>query len=147
MDNKQKGDITELESIQAFIELGCSVSTPYGCHEKYDFIADIGGELIRVQCKTSKSYHDGDCFIFDSRMKQYSNGKRSFAHYDEGDFDYYATTYEGKCYLVPFNECYSSKVLRLRPSKVLDRVTFNWAKDYELEKTINKLKVRQKDER
>lgn len=139
MDAKQRGDITELESVLAFVRLGCSVSIPYGCHEKYDFIADVGGNFIRIQCKTSVAYRDGKCFTFDVRRKLYVDGKRTATHYDEGDFDYYATTFEGKCYLVPFNECFSRKILRLEPAKNGMVTKINMAEDYLLENIIKKI--------
>ena len=41
MDSKQIGNLTELQCITRFYELGYSVSVPYGDSEKYDFIVDI----------------------------------------------------------------------------------------------------------
>lgn len=45
---KQKGNLTELQCIAAFYELGYSVSIPYGENSRYDLIADINGRLIKV---------------------------------------------------------------------------------------------------
>ena len=47
MDTKQIGNLTELQCITRFYELGYTVSVPYGDSEKYDFILDINGNILR----------------------------------------------------------------------------------------------------
>ena len=59
LSSKQKGNLTELQSITAFYKLGYQVSIPYGENSRYDFIADINGKLIKVQCKTSREIDTG----------------------------------------------------------------------------------------
>ena len=52
MENtKYVGNLTELQCITRFYELGYPVSIPYGDSEKYDFILDVKGKLYRLQCK------------------------------------------------------------------------------------------------
>lgn len=46
------GNIVELQCISKFIELGYEVSIPYGNGAKYDFIADVNGKFLRIQCKS-----------------------------------------------------------------------------------------------
>ena len=41
MNSKQQGNITELETMLAFLKLGYNVLTPYGDCERYDFVADV----------------------------------------------------------------------------------------------------------
>ena len=38
VEKKQKGNLTELQCLTAFTELGYTVSIPYGDCAKYDFI-------------------------------------------------------------------------------------------------------------
>ena len=59
MNSKQKGNITELESILAFFRLGYNVLTPYGDSERYDFVVDVNGKFIRIQAKRSKTDDSG----------------------------------------------------------------------------------------
>ncbi len=59
LNPKQKGNLTELQCLIAFYELGYQCSIPYGENSRYDFIADIDGKLIKVQCKTSRKVNDG----------------------------------------------------------------------------------------
>ena len=46
------GNIVELQCISKFIELGYEVSIPYGNGAKYDFVADVNGKFLRIQCKS-----------------------------------------------------------------------------------------------
>ena len=48
---KQKGNLTELQCLTAFIQQGCTVSIPYGDCARYDFLVDIDGIIIKVQCE------------------------------------------------------------------------------------------------
>ena len=51
MNTKYLGNLTELQCITRFYELGLPVSIPYGDSEKYDMILDVYGNLYRLQCK------------------------------------------------------------------------------------------------
>ena len=51
ISTKYLGNLTELQCITRFYELGYPVSIPYGDSEKYDMIIDINGRLYRLQCK------------------------------------------------------------------------------------------------
>ena len=54
MENtKYKGNVTEIETILAFMKLGYNVLTPYGDCERYDLVADVNGKFLKIQCKTS----------------------------------------------------------------------------------------------
>lgn len=68
---RAKGNITELQCISKFFEYGIECSVPYGNGAKYDFIADIKGSLIRIQCKSSTKI-DENSFMFVC-MNQTSN--------------------------------------------------------------------------
>jgi len=47
----QKGNIAELEVAAAASKLGLVVFRPMGEGSRYDLIFDLGGRLLRVQCK------------------------------------------------------------------------------------------------
>ena len=46
MNSKRKGNITEFETMLAFMKLGYNVLTPYGDCERYDFVVDNNGKFF-----------------------------------------------------------------------------------------------------
>lgn len=139
LDPKQKGNLTELKCIAAFYELGYQCSIPYGENSRYDLIADIDGKLIRVQCKTSREVDEGviEFPCRSSRSNTHSNRQR---RYTADEIDYFATYWDGKCYLVPISECSVTKKLRFVPPKNGQKAGITFAKDYELQGQLEKLK-------
>ena len=75
MNSKQIGNITELETMLAFMKLGYNVLTPYGDCERYDFVVDVNGKFIRVQSKTSRTTDDGASFGFSGRSCNRKEGR------------------------------------------------------------------------
>lgn len=115
LTTKQKGNITEVECILAFIKAGYKVSIPYGEDCKYDLILDINNKLYRIQCKASKGLLDpDDGFKFKCRSTKITNHGVKTHLYNQSEIDYFATVYRGQCYLIPVNECDNEKTLRYR---------------------------------
>lgn len=140
MNTKQKGNITEVECMLAFLKLGYNVLQPYGDCERYDFVADINKKFYKIQCKSSKATDETESVIeFNCRSSHRVNGKCVNEHYTEEDTDFFATTYKGKCYLVPQKECSHSKKLRFLPPANGHTKGISFAKDYELETVIKTL--------
>ena len=139
LNPKQKGNLTELKCLSAFYELGYQCSIPYGENSRYDFIADIDGKLIRVQCKTSREVDVGviEFPCRSSRSNTHSNLQR---RYTANEIDYFCTFWDGKCYLIPVTECSITKILRFVPPKNGQKVGTTYAKDYELQGQLEKLK-------
>ena len=138
MNSKQKGNITELECMLAFIKLGYNVLTPYGDCERYDFVVDVNGKFIRVQVKTSRTNNDGASFSFSGRSCNRKDGKIIHHYYTNEEIDYFATIFDGKCYLIPVEECGADKKLRILSAKNGQVRGITWAKDYELEEVVKK---------
>ena len=136
MNSKQKGNITELECMLAFIKQGYNVLTPYGDCERYDFVVDANGKFIRVQSKTSSSDDNGASFKFSGRSCNRKDGRIIHHKYTNEEIDFFSTIFEGKCYLIPVEECGSDKRLRILPTKNGQIRGISWAKDYELEEVI-----------
>lgn len=136
LNSKQKGNITELETMLAFMKLGFNVLTPYGDCERYDFVVDANGKLLKIQSKTSKSNDDGASFKFSCRSSNRQNGKIVHHTYSSDEIDYFITSFGGKIYLIPVEECGCDKILRILPPKNGQTRGISWAKNYELEEVI-----------
>ena len=139
LSSKQKGNLTELQCITAFCELGYQVSIPYGENSRYDFIADINGKLIRVQVKTSSIKDEGKSFEFSCRSTRVNTQGSLSRTYTAEEIDYFCTYFNNKCYLIPVSECSRSKKLRLEPPASNQKVGINMAIDYELLSQLNKV--------
>jgi hypothetical protein len=134
------GNLNELKCIARFIELGYECSIPYGNGAKYDFIADINGKLIRIQCKSSSFSRSGGVIdknaIQISTVSQTTNTKKTIRHlYDDSQIDYFATCFDDQVYLIPVNECSTTKTLRFKPPLNKNN-KYNKAEDYKIENFI-----------
>lgn len=139
LTSKQKGNLTELQCLTAFIEQGCGVSIPYGDNSKYDFIADIDGHLFKIQVKTSSS-KDENAIKFSCRTTHVNCKGVKSETYSSKDIDFFATYWNNQCYLVPINECSVAKTLRFVPPKNGQTKGISFAKDYLLVDRIQRIK-------
>ena len=146
MNTKTKGIITETETELSFEKLGYTVSFPFGDNARYDLIVDIDGILLRIQCKSAEKSADGKSFYFEGANSRYQNGEYVKIYYDSSEIDYFATTLDGKCYLIPVEQVHRRKFLRLIPSDSGQIKRVNWAKDYELEKVVERIKSKVKSD-
>ena len=137
LTSKEKGNLTELQCLLSFYELGHKVSIPYGENCRYDFILDVNGKLLKIQCKTSRTEDDGKSFLFSCKSTRKNNSSKAHTVvYTKEEIDYFATYYQGKCYLIPVEECGSEKRLRLSPPANGQIKKVSFAKDYELKQVL-----------
>lgn len=139
MDSKLIGNITELEVLTYITKLGYQVSIPFGDRERYDQIWDINGKLLRVQVKTSHEIDDGAAVAFSCRSSQRSKGKTKNTRYRDTEIDYFATIWQGRCYLVPIQETSTEKVLRFAPPKNGQIKGITFAESYEVERVLARI--------
>ena len=136
MDNSlKKGLMTELECQQSFIRLGYSISVPLGNFDKYDMIADVNGHLIRIQCKSATYDEKNDYISFNCRSVTTNTKKTNRHSYSRDEIDYFATSWNGKVYLVPVDECSIVKKLWLWENKE-PKSSATLAKDCEIAKVL-----------
>ena len=139
------GNTNELKCLLAFTQLGYTCSIPYGNSAKYDFIVEIDKKLYKVQCKSSHYVNDHgtiktDAITF-STVSQTTNTKETTRHrYTSDQIDYFATCFDNQVYIVPVEECSSSKVLRFSPPNN-GQLNYNKAEDYTIEKIFGISKV------
>ena len=108
LNSKQKGNLTELQCLTAFTELGYTVSIPYGDCAKYDFIADINNKLYRIQCKTAHKNENGSYTVNVSNSRMCSNGN-VLKHYTKDQIDYIMTFIEQQAVFIPVETIENSK--------------------------------------
>lgn len=109
---KQKGNLTEMLCYVAFLQQGIKISLPFGEDCRYDFIADVDGRLLKIQCKTSHKLDNGQGFAFKCESVVSTTSRITSTKYSANEIDYFATIDEGQCYLVPVQECGCTKTLR-----------------------------------
>lgn len=81
------GDIGEFAGMVAFTKVGFLVSKPLTINTKYDFIADFGGDLYKVQVKTTKKEDDNGNMVFSLSSSTSSKGKWKTTKYTRQDVD------------------------------------------------------------
>jgi hypothetical protein len=90
---KQKGDLAELKVAADLAERGCSISFPFGEDCDYDLIADLDGQIHRIQVKYTES--DGRIINVRCRSHSLTNGKiRRTKQYTAETVDWIASTTE-----------------------------------------------------
>lgn len=133
---KEKGNLTELQCLVAFAKLGLKTSIPYGENCRYDFILDVNGTLLKIQCKTSHLITSQEGFEFNCKSVNVTN-KGSFENrYTKEEIDYFATFFNEECYLIPVEECSSKKTLRYDYPKNGQKKGISLAKNYLLKEVI-----------
>lgn len=133
-----KGDVNELKCMTAFEERGYSVSIPFDGSSKYDFIADIEGKLLRIQCKASRFYKDDETSIIFDCSCSTTNTKKTVRHlYSKSQIDYFMTTFNQYSFLVPVEETSTQKILRIKEPKNNQIETINVAADYLLDNVLS----------
>ena len=138
LGSKKKGNLTEMQCMSAFIANNCDVSIPFGDNSKYDFIADVNGQLLKIQVKTS-SLKDENAIKFSCRTTHVNCSGVKNVRYNENEIDYFATYWNNQCYLDPISECSVEKTLRFQPPKNGQIKGIVFAKDYKLEDVIQKM--------
>lgn len=141
LNTKQRGNITEVECMLAFLKLGYNVLTPYGDCERYDFVVDINNQFYKIQVKSANANYINEGYIeFQTANKTTKNGTFVRHTYTKDQIDYFMTSYNNQCYLIPVQECSSAeKRLRFTPPKNGQIKGITFAEEYELEKVVNKI--------
>lgn len=133
------GEISEQEVVLEFLKQGIMVSKPLVQSSKYDFIIDVNTKLYKIQVKTSTLKENAYLHFATSTSHTNTSGTKNLS-YSKDDVDFFATMYNGQCYLIPFEKCgRRNQRLRFIPTKnkQIDGVLF--AKDFKMEDIIKTL--------
>lgn len=138
---KRKGILTEEELKLWFLKRGWSVSVPVGDDDRYDFIVDIDGKLLRMQCKTGNLKRRKGCLNFSTASIKYNSSGTHRTKYAESDIDYFCTfnPEDHQVYIVPVGICGNECTLRLLPSISGQVKGIKFASDYEGDKMIERI--------
>lgn len=143
MNTKQIGNLTELQCVTRLYELGCKISIPYGDSEKYDMIIDVSDNLYKVQVKHSKEYKTAegevDYIKFKGRWQQKSAKGYKQSLYKSNEVDFFATFYNGECYLIPQKECTYEKILRINSPKNGQLKGVSFLENYKAQEVLKQL--------
>lgn len=133
---KVKGDISESKILSKFIELGLTVSLPFGDNQRYDMIIDNEGQLFKIQCKSAWKKQEG--VLEFQTTSCWKKGRENYIN----QIDFFAVYYDefDKTYLVSIDEAPTGGSMYLRyETPIKNSPNINWAYDYEVEKQLNKL--------
>lgn len=98
-DDKVKGFETEELCMLAFLKKGLKVFRPVFENCPYDLIVEMDNNLYKIQVKSSHWLDEKDqIFGFNSKKAGYKKD------YTPKTIDYFMTSFEGKEYLIPFEE-------------------------------------------
>ena len=136
MTSKEKGNLTEVLCLTEFVKLGLKVSIPYGEDCRYDFIVDVNGHLLKIQCKTSHKLENLEGFKFKCESVVVTRTKTVCSKYSLNEIDFFATIDDNKCYLVPVEECGATKTLRYCYPRNGQKKNICLAENYKLEDII-----------
>lgn len=133
------GEITEQQVTLEFLKQGILISKPLVQSSRYDFIADINNKLYKIQVKTGRFKEESYLEFATSTSHTNTKGTINIS-YSEDDVDFFATMYNGQCYLIPYSLC-GKRAQRLRfvPTKNGQTKGILFAKDFQLEDIINSL--------
>jgi prevent-host-death family protein len=128
-----KGNVAELAIAKEAASLGLPVLTPLTEHGRYDLAIEIGGHLMRVQCKWAR--YDGN--VVTVRVDRCRTSRRGYVRssYQTDEIDALAAYCEplDRCYLLPVDMVAGrrSVCLRTSPARNGQRAAINFAATYE----------------
>jgi prevent-host-death family protein len=136
MDTNRKGAIAELKIAAAATELGVPVLRPMSEHGRYDLGFELGGRLLRVQCKWAP-FDKTDGVIKVSLQSSWLSPQgyvRTVYTEDEIDLVAVYCADLDECYLLPSPLVAGRRAIYLRvsPSRNAQRACINLASDFEL---------------
>lgn len=142
LSTDQKGNIAETAIVAAAVKLGVDVYRPVGEGGRYDMIFEIGGQLMRVQCKWASRYANV-LIVRCYSSRRTIGGQIVNRRYTTDQVDAFAvySAAVDRCYLLP-PELWAGRRqvhLRLEPSRNNQRLGINWARDYEFAAKLGRL--------
>jgi len=141
----QKGAAAEAAITSAVIQLGLTVLRPLCEGRRYDLIVDLEPSLLRVQCKRAR--RTGGALAINLQTSRHTPNGYVRGSYSATEIDAFGTYSPevGACYLLPISLVAGRRSLRLRlePTGNNQAEGIKWARDYELEPVLKRLRADQ----
>ena len=137
-----KGNLSELKVMTAYVEAGFIVSVPFGGGAPYDLIVDAGSRLLKVQVKTGRLRNG--CVIFPmQRFSGHQKGRR----YEPIEFDLFAVYCpdNNAIYAIDFDKSRSEGRLRCAETRNNQQEKIRWANEFDFIKHVEKLREERKE--
>ena len=143
MDSNRKGAIAEAAIALEAIKLGTPVLKPVAEHGRYDLGFEIGGRILRVQCKWGALDKSAGTIRVSLQSSWHSPNGYVRSYYSEHEIDLVAV-YCGdldRCYLLPSALVAGRREIHLRvsPARNAQRACINAATEFELSGAIAQL--------
>ena len=134
LTSDQKGAIAETAVFHEAAKLGIDVYRPINDGTRCDFILDIHGDLVRVQCKWAT--RKGNVIAvrcYSSRRSADGFVRRAYTEAEIDALVAYCPELE-RCYFLPLREFTAQLQIQLRmgPTKNGQQLGVHWAEEYEL---------------
>lgn len=101
------GSPAEILVMAKILDMGWTVSLPYGAKAGYDLLADTGTRVIRIQVKTIYlgKTRSGLCWMMDFLRPK--NRESKWTKYTKADCDYIVglCPENGRCFVFPIEDC------------------------------------------
>jgi hypothetical protein len=138
----QKGAVAEAWITAATIELGLTVLRPLCEGRRYDLIIDLEPQLLRVQCKLAQDL--GGILCVRLATNRYTPQGYISTTYTAAEIDavgVYSPQLH-RCFLVPIDEISGRRAIHLRldPTKNNQAERIKWARAYQFEVAIDRLR-------
>jgi prevent-host-death family protein len=144
--SNQKGDVAEAAIRLAAIRHGIAVYAPINDHSRADMLFEIGGSLLRIQCKWAGLTADGACITVHSGGFRLTYSGHTRSTYSAEEIDYLAVYVgeTGQCFLLPPSIFAGKHQVRLRltPVRNNQRACVNLAGDYDFDGAVAQLEER-----
>lgn len=133
-DPNLKGNVAELKIAAEAARLGIPVLRPMTEHERYDLVFELGGQLTRVQCKSSPRRGDVVVVKFVTNRRGPTGYIRTKYSGDEIDAVAAYCPEVDECYYLPMSliEGMTGVHLRLAPTRNGQRAAVHFAAEYRL---------------
>jgi hypothetical protein len=135
LTSDQKGAVAETAVAHAAARVGIGVLKPLA-PERYDLAFDVGGRLLRVQCKWASRRGDVvTIYCYSSCRAATGLTRKTYSRNDADLIVGYCCELE-RCYVVSAERFDGRHQvdLRLTPTRNNQSLRINWARDYEFER-------------
>lgn len=137
-DNSDVGDVSEKVFEAELAKRGIRLSKPTTYMCEYDYIADIDGDLYKIQVKTGVQKRG--TIVFQTARETINRNSRKYREYNVDAF-VIRNKHNDDLYWIDKDTVNERKEMRIRIEEPIEEQSnINWAEDYELDKKIESLK-------